>query len=665
VRRTLGAYFLADVFISYVRGDKPIAEEIASCLEDAQLSVWWDRHIRAGTDFSAEIEREIEAARVVVVLWSSASHDSQWVRDEAAYARDHKKLIPVRLDSSEPPLGFRQVQSLSLHTGNGTARAQVISDLVLAARRAASDTSLLLPQVSKPQIRSRRFWAMSLLAVLLAAVGWLIADRDWFAPRTESTATAHASLSGTREAVTPPPLKSIAVLPFRDISEAHDQDFLAEGIAEEILNQLAKAPDLLVPARTSSFYFKDTQTKIADIARELGVAHVLEGSVRRAGDRLRVTAQLIRADTGYHLWSETYNRELRDVFAVQDDIANAVAEALQIQLMGGILDRRKGGTQNLEAYLLYLRGVAGYAQNTPSSLDDAIEHLEAATALDPNYGLAWVMLGTVLGGKSDIGSLPPQEGYERSREMMQKALAVSPDLARAHAGLQYIHRTFDWDWRAAEAEGRRALAIDPTEPGVPWVSGMVSFTLGRGGDAVQQLQSALVRDPLNPMVVFNLGMAHLSAGQFADAEHMFRRVIEMEPEFYWAHSWLGKSLLAQGDAEAALEVALERPDEAMLFFLPVAFDAVGRKAEADDALREQIARGAEVHAYNIAVTYAYRGERDLALQWLERAYAQRDQGLPEIHTEPLFKSIATDPGFKAFLRKMNLPEKNAVLWPES
>ncbi len=252
---------------------------------------------------------------MVVVLWSKESHESQWVRDEAAYARDHKKLIPVRLDASEPPLGFRQVQSLDLHSGNGPARSQVLSELVLAVRRMVSDVpSLPVLEAPKPPDRSRRIWAGAFLAVLLVtAVGWLIADRDWFdTPQIQDSATVSAALSATHPgAVAQPPSKSIAVLPFRDMSEAHDQDFLAEGIAEEILNLLAQAPDLLVPARTSSFYFKGTQTKIADIARELGVAHVLEGSVRRAGDRLRVTAQLIRADTGYHLWSETYNRELR------------------------------------------------------------------------------------------------------------------------------------------------------------------------------------------------------------------------------------------------------------------------------------------------------------------------------------------------------------------
>jgi TolB-like protein/Flp pilus assembly protein TadD len=637
---------------------------LANALEGAGLSVWWDRHIQVGSDFSAEIEREIEAARVVVVLWSKESHDSRWVRDEAAYASEHNKLIPVLLDSSEPPLGFRQVQSLSLSTGNGAERAQALSDLALAARRMAS-RSPSSPMLQAPRTRARfaRIWSIGLMAVLLlGAVSWVVTNRDRFESSPQDEVTAGATRSAARNEIPALPSKSIAVLPFRDMSENRDQEFLAEGIAEEILNQLTQVPDLLVPARTSSFYFKGKDTKIADIARELGVAHVLEGSVRRAGERLRVTAQLIRADTGYHLWSESYDRELRDIFEVQDEIANEVAEALQIRLAGGELRRRRGGTQNLEAHLLFLEGSREGNQNTPSSLEAARQHFEEATALDPNFGLAWTMLGSVLFEQSQIAQIPLQEGGERARQLHQRALALSPDLARAHTGLQAIHIYRDWDWAAAEREGRQALELDPKDVYVPWTSGILSYSLGRGDEAVRQMKSALVLDPLNPFVVFHLGMAHLCTGEFDDAERMFRRTIELAPDFYWAYSWLGKSLLAQGQAEAALEVALKRPDEAALFFLPVAFDAAGRKEEADQALREQIARAADIHAYSIAVTYAYRGDGDQAMQWLERAYAQRDPYLNEIHTEPLFKNITDDPRFKAFLRKMKLPEENAVLW---
>ncbi len=284
------------------------------------------------------------------------------------------------------------------------------------------------------------------------------------------------------------------------MSEKKDQEYLADGMAEEILNLLAQVPDLLVPARTSSFYFKGKPTKIPDIARELGVVNVLEGSIRRSGDHLRVTAQLVRADNGYHLWSETYDRELRDVFKVQDDIANAVVQALQIKLAGGELSRRKGGTQNLEAYQLYLRARSAHDQNTQSSLDAAGEYLDQAIKLDPSYGMAWALLASNALLKTLYGALDPAEGYERVRQLAQHALQLSPDLADAHASLAWVFM-LNWDWAAAETEVQRALAIDPTNPAALRAAARLSLTLGRWDDAERQFRAALARDPLNPFTI--------------------------------------------------------------------------------------------------------------------------------------------------------------------
>ncbi len=452
-------------------------------------------------------------------------------------------------------------------------------------------------------------------------------------------------------------VKSIAVLPFADMSEKRDQEYLADGMAEEILNLLARVPGLLVPARTSSFYFKGKQVKIPDIARELGVVNVLEGSIRRSGDRLRVTAQLVRADNGYHLWSETYDRNLDDVFKVQDEIASAVVQALQIKLAGGEVNRRKGGTQNLEAYLLYLRSLSRYAENTLSGIEAATQDLGKATSLDPDFGLGWVMLGATSIAKKELDVRLEPEGFELAREQFEKALRLSPELARAHTGLSYIHKIHDWDWAAAEAEGQRAFAIDPSDPEVLRVLGILSTTLGRGEQAVQQLQLALVQDPLNPWYNFLLAMAHYSVGQFADSERRYRRTLELAPEFYWAHAYLGATYLAQGKPEAALEsVRQENDDFTRHFYLPIVLRATGKDTEADQALTELIARlTLGSGSYWVAMNYAYRGEADQAFDWLDRAYREKDLGLSDIVGEVLFANIADDPRFEAFLVRMKLP----------
>jgi tetratricopeptide (TPR) repeat protein len=241
-------------------------------------------------------------------------------------------------------------------------------------------------------------------------------------------------------------------------------------------------------------------------------------------------------------------------------------------------------------------------------------------------------------------------------------LQLSPDLAEAHALLQYIFQTLDWDWAAAETEQRLALAIEPTNPVVLTVAGRLAGTLGRWDDAEQQLRTALVRDPLDTYAIFNLGTVYYLAGQFAEAETTYRRLLEVAPDFLWTRSALGKTLLAQGKPEAALAMVQQNADKGeRLWILPAALQAAGYQPEADEALQAQIAHWADLSAYCVAMTYAYRGDHDRALEWLDRAYQKKDVNLVEILGEPLFKNIASDPRFKAFLRKMNLPTEPVPL----
>ena len=500
---------------------------------------------------------------------------------------------------------------------------------------------------------------LAILTVLFLLGGGLF----WRYQRTSETmppvATPVSSVPAVASpmATAAPNQKSIAVLPFADMSAEKNQEYMSDGMAEELLNLLAQVPDLKVIARTSSFAFKGKDVPIAEIARQLNVAHVVEGSIRKSGNTLRITAQLIRTADSTQLWSETYDRPLDDIFAVQDEIANAIVQALQIKLMGGNLSRREGGTQNLEAYQLYLRAVSANFQNTRSSLDAAGEYLEQAIKLDPDYGLAWSQLSEISVNKADQGLVNVTEGYERARRAAQRAAQLSPELAEARARLQYVHVAFDWDWVAAEADGRQALAITTTDPEVLNTAGVLSYVLGRWDNAERQLRAALVRDPLNTYAMWNLGFTYYGAGRFADSEGVYRKLLEIQPDFVWGHNYLGLTLLAQGNAEEALAVVQQQVDDGeRLKVLPIVLQAAGRPAESDEALRAQIARWANTGAFYVAMTYAYRGDHDHAIEWLERAYQQKDTWLATTITgEQLFKGMANDPRYKALLRRLNLP----------
>ncbi len=282
-------------------------------------------------------------------------------------------------------------------------------------------------------------------------------------------------------------------------------------------------------------------------------------------------------------------------------------------------------------------------------------YAEQAVKLDPHYGRAWFALANTYSMQGESWSMPPIKGYERARELVKHALQISPDLAEAHALLAHLYR-FDWDWAAAKAEMQRAIAIDPTKHEVLVFGGILSRTLGHWDDAERQFRALLVRDPLNIRVNFSLAKTYYLAGRFEESEGTYRKLLEIAPDFEWTRPNLGKTLLAQGKPEAALAIVQQATEDARLLFLPVFLQAAGRQAESDEALNALIARWGDRSAYYVAQAYSYRGDYDLALEWLERAYEQKDSTLvTEIVREPLFRGMANDPRFKAFLRKMNLP----------
>jgi len=466
---------------------------------------------------------------------------------------------------------------------------------------------------------------------------------------------AHEALAAQPVPSVAVPQRSIAVLPFLDMSQARDQQYLADGLAEELLNLLAQIPELRVAARTSSFAFKNKPGDVSTIAKDLHVAHVLEGSVRKAGNHVRITAQLIRADSGYHLWSETYDRTLDDIFKLQDQIAGAVVQALKVKLLGTTLPAR-AAPANSEAYNLYLQARFLAGAHTKEAVTKSIDYLERAVKLDKGYEPTWTELSIVYTDMAASGFMPAEQALPKAREAVSTAISLNPRSARAHVALGFLHMNDDWDWVAADREIGQALALAPGNADVLNAAAILDLTLGRVSDSVKLYLAAVERDPLHASAYSNLGVAYFSAGHLAEAERAFRKSIELRPAAIYMHNGLGLVLLWQGNASAALEEMKRETDEMWrLEGLAIVYSAMHRRAESDAALAELTNKFQKDSPYVIATVYGYRGEVDEAFRWLDEALVQRDATLTSIKSDPLFKKITSDPRYPELLQKVGLP----------
>jgi TolB-like protein len=456
------------------------------------------------------------------------------------------------------------------------------------------------------------------------------------------------------------PEKSIAVLPFVDMSAGKDQEYFSDGISEELLNLLAKIPQLQVTARTSSFTFKGKEIGVPEIARTLHVANVLEGSVRKAGNSVRITAQLIKAGTDAHLWSQTYDRKLDDIFAIQDEIAADVVKQLKVTLLSAA---PKARTTDPEAYALYLQAVQLGRPFTAEAFQQSDALYRKVLAIDPRYAPAWYGLARNFASETSQGLLPGKEGFAQAREAAVKALTIDPEYAPAHAQLGWIAMYGDNDLAGAALHLERALAIDPADLRVLTTSATLLQSLGRLDEALALEEAAVRRDPVNVTALFNLAYHQRMAGRLDAAIASFRTVLSLSPSNGGAHCQLGVALLLKGDAKGALaEIEQETSEIYKMIGLPMAYHALGRKADSDAALAALIAKYEKDASSNIAGVYAYRGEADKAFVWLDKAVEYGDGGLGEIVTDNLFDKIHADPRWLAFLRKIGkAPEQLAKI----
>jgi TolB-like protein/Tfp pilus assembly protein PilF len=453
---------------------------------------------------------------------------------------------------------------------------------------------------------------------------------------------------------------SIAVLPFVNMSSDKEQEYFSDGISEELLNLLAKIPQLQVTARTSSFSFKGKEVAIPEIARTLRVANVLEGSVRKAGNSVRITAQLIKAGTDTHLWSQTYDRKLDDIFAIQDEIAADVVKQLKVTLLGAAPKVR---TTDPEAYALYLQAVQLGRQNTEEGFQQSDALYRKALAIDPRYAPAWTALAENLYHETGQGLLSNKAGFDQAREAATKALAIDPEYAPAHARLGWIAMYGDNDLAGAAQHFKRALALDPSDLSVQTNSASLLASLGRLDEALALEEAVVRRDPVNVSALYNMGIYQRYAGRYDVALASYRTVLSLAPGRGGAHAELGNALLLKGDAQGALaEIEQETSEVWKMIGLPMAYHALERKADSDAALAALIAKWEKDCPYNIAYVYAYRGEADKAFEWLDKAVEYGDPGLAEIVTDNLFDKIHADPRWLAFLRKLGkAPEQLAKI----
>jgi TolB-like protein/Tfp pilus assembly protein PilF len=494
-----------------------------------------------------------------------------------------------------------------------------------------------------------------ILLLLALALTYFAFDKFVLDPARDREQVAEARREGRAEAVVETfGDRSIAVLPFANLSSDPEQEFFSDGISEELLNLLARVPGLRVISRTSAFSYKGRDVRIADIARELGVRYVLEGSVRRSGDRVRITTQLVDAPADRHLWSETYERTLDNIFAIQDEIAEAVLPAIQHQVSGQAPTARR---TDPDAYALYLQGNHFYFQRTAAGLDRALDHVLRAIEIDPSYAPSWTLLASTYINQANMGKRPRDEGFRLATEAVQRALDLAPEFGLAHSARAWIAMSYEADFETAAVHFRRARALTPNSATVLGNNAVLAVRLGRLQDALEMTERAIPWNPASSVLHGNRADILMRLGRPAEAEQSARKALALSPGSSFARSSLALALLLQEQPGAALEAAQGVENEAARQAVEALahYDA-GDWAAADQALAVLTQRHAEDSAYYIALVHAWRNEREEAFTWLDRAI-EEGQSTFGIRTEMFLHALHDDPRWDEMLGKVGLSDE--------
>ncbi len=654
-----------DVFLSYASRDAEVAERLCRDLEAGGITVWMaPRDVPAGANYADAIVRALNGCRTLVVVLSAHSVGSAHVGKEIERASSKRRpILAVRLDdvALTPALEYflSESQWIDARSGLPTALPKLTDGIRRITSgapppppipRAPAAAAPAVPVAAAPGGNSR-IPLFAIAAATIVVLGSLYAWRG-------GVLQQHAPPEATPA---PPPVvavakqKSIAVLPFEDLSEKKDQEYFSDGLSEELIDLLGKVPGLRVPARTSSFYFKGKQATLAEIGKALNVSHVLEGSVRKSGKALRITTELVSVNDDTRVWSETYDRQLDDVFKVQDDIANSVVTALKVSMLGEP-SPRAAPTASSDAYLHFL--LAREAMLTEADgFRQADSELHKAIELDPSFALAWVTLGTLHINGFVGGSYGPYEVARRqAMDALQRALALSPTLELAHVEQARVFFQMDFNTPAAQEELKRAAALGPVGSQALWLMGYIANSDGRFDEAIALHLKARDADPLFYDNYRQLGNAYYRAGRYEEAVTALGEVSQRFPLASTVHYRIGLVRLAQHRPQEALaEFNLEPAGVFKQIGPPLALDALGRRGESDQIVSAVLATPAatDAAAYQIALIYANRGDADAAFHWLQRALDQRDAGMHWMKFDPLLKGLRSDPRFQALLVKMH------------
>ncbi len=461
------------------------------------------------------------------------------------------------------------------------------------------------------------------------------------------------------------PEKSIAVLPFENLSRDPDNAYFTEGVQEEILTRLSKIADLKVIARTSTERYKGAPANLREISEQLGVANVLEGSVQKAADQVRVNVQLINAATGAHLWAESYDRKLTDIFAVESDIAKTIAETLQAKLTAAEKTAiAKRPTPNAEAYELYLKGRFFWNKRTGADLRTAIEYFNQALSKDPNYALAYAGLGDSYGLLPIYGVASPADSFPQAKAAAKKALELDDTLAEAHSSLALVLQFYDYDIEQSLKEFERAIQLNPNYATAHHWYGELLGAMGRFDEGIAELKRAHQLDPLSLIINADLGHGYTLARQYDKAIEQLRKAIEMDPRFYYAHWSLGKALQLKGrlnEGIAEYRKAVELNDDPFsLALLGQAYARAGQREEAQKILARlsDTAKSRYIHPYSFALLYLALGDKERAIHELERTYRERAGDAFSLKADPMLDDLRGNPRFEALVQKVFAP-KNA------
>ncbi|MHB8478184.1 MAG: TIR domain-containing protein [Steroidobacteraceae bacterium] len=671
------------VFLSYASQDAAVARRIGDALRSAGLEVWFDQsELRGGDAWDEKIRRQIaECALFLPVIsrttaarlegyfrleWSLADQRTQRM------ARTRPFIVPLCVDdthesSADVPESFLRVQWSRLPDGETTpafvehvrtllpgapaslppATGQPRSNLPGAATR---------PTAPRPGSRTPLYVALG--AVLVATGAVYVVLRPSRTP-TPASPTAPAGVSAVNSSPATAgaiPEKSIAVLPFLDISEKKDQEYFSDGLAEELLDLLAQVPDLKVAARTSSFYFKGRTEDIAAIGAKLRVSHVLEGSVRRVGAKVRVTAQLIRTDNGYHVWSQTYDRDVKDIFKVQDEISASVVTALKAQLLGSTASLAERRSDNPEAYDQYLLGLHEYRLGDTHALVDARVAFERSIAADRSYGPPYAALAMVdFLIAADTAEDIDTQSVQRAFELADRAIALTPDLADAYSTRGFLRMNFGFDWPGARVDIDHALQLSPNDGDAQRRAGFLAQSLGQPLKAVAAQRRAVALDPLNANSVDGLAAALSTAGDYQQARQTWARLREISPHYVDLESNIGLTYLYERLPGPAKEACEQNADVRSQACLAAAEYLQDHKTQAAVLFAELAGKHAKSAAYPLARAYALIGDSDHAFEWLDRALDARRRELSNLKTDPGFAALRSDPRFGAMLDKLHLP----------